>query len=96
MNQVISSVCELSIFYWFNKKYKIKKHENLRKIISFIIIFGVVKVEDYFHVSNLLLLMCNNFVMYVVIFYSGSVVKTKIQAFYNEPISVAELGRCPH
>ena len=27
--------------------------------------------------------------------YSGSVVKTKIQAFYNEPISVAELGRCP-
>ena len=28
--------------------------------------------------------------------YSGSVVKTKIQAFYNEPISVAELGRCPH
>lgn len=36
MNQVISSVCELSIFYWFNKKYKIKKHENLRKIISFI------------------------------------------------------------
>lgn len=40
MNQVISSVCELSIFYWFNKKYKIKKHENLRKIISFIIIFG--------------------------------------------------------
>ena len=28
-------------------------------------------------------------------FYSGSVVKTKIQAFYNEPISVAELGRCP-
>ena len=37
MNQVISSVCELSIFYWFNKKYKIKKHENLRKIISFTI-----------------------------------------------------------
>ena len=29
------------------------------------------------------------------ILYSGSVVKTKIQAFYNEPISVAELGRCP-
>lgn len=29
------------------------------------------------------------------IVYSGSVVKTKIQAFYNEPISVAELGRCP-
>ena len=29
------------------------------------------------------------------LFYSGSVVKTKIQAFYNEPISVAELGRCP-
>ena len=28
--------------------------------------------------------------------YSGSVVKTKTQAFYNEPISVAELGRCPH
>ena len=27
--------------------------------------------------------------------YNGSVVKTKIQAFYNEPISVAELGRCP-
>ena len=27
--------------------------------------------------------------------YSGSVVKQKIQAFYNEPISVAELGRCP-
>ena len=25
--------------------------------------------------------------------YSGSVVKTKIQAFYNEPIYVAELGR---
>ena len=24
--------------------------------------------------------------------YSGSVVKTKIQAFYNEPIYVAELG----
>ena len=30
-----------------------------------------------------------------VLYYSGSVVKTKIQAFYNEPISVAELGRCP-
>lgn len=30
-----------------------------------------------------------------VTLYSGSVVKTKIQAFYNEPISVAELGRCP-
>lgn len=29
------------------------------------------------------------------LYYSGSVVKTKIQAFYNEPISVAELGRCP-
>ena len=29
------------------------------------------------------------------VWYSGSVVKTKIQAFYNEPISVAELGRCP-
>jgi len=29
-------------------------------------------------------------------YYSGSVVKTKIQAFCNEPISVAELGRCPH
>lgn len=29
------------------------------------------------------------------VLYSGSVVKTKIQAFYNEPISVAELGRCP-
>ena len=28
-----------------------------------------------------------------VVSYSGSVVKTKIQAFYNEPISVAELGR---
>ena len=28
-------------------------------------------------------------------YYSGSVVKTKIQAFCNEPISVAELGRCP-
>ena len=28
--------------------------------------------------------------------YSGSVVKTKIQAFYNEPIYVAELGKCPH
>ncbi len=36
MNQVISSVCELSIFYWFNKKYKIKKHENLRKILYLI------------------------------------------------------------
>ena len=31
-----------------------------------------------------------------VVVYSGSVVKTKTQAFYNEPISVAELGRCPH
>ena len=30
------------------------------------------------------------------IVYSGSVVKTKIQAFYNEPIYVAELGKCPH
>ena len=30
-----------------------------------------------------------------IAYYSGSVVKTKIQAFYNEPISVAELGRCP-
>ena len=30
-----------------------------------------------------------------IVIYSGSVVKTKIQAFYNEPISVAELGRCP-
>ena len=28
--------------------------------------------------------------------YSGSVVKTKIQAFYNEPIYVAELGRGLH
>ena len=28
-------------------------------------------------------------------FYSGSVVKTKIQAFYNELIYVTELGRCP-
>ena len=27
-----------------------------------------------------------------VVSYSGSVVKTKIQAFYNEPIYVAELG----
>ena len=26
--------------------------------------------------------------------YSGSVVKTKIQAFYNEPMYVAKLGRC--
>ena len=25
-------------------------------------------------------------------FYSGSVVKTKIQTFFNEPIYVAELG----
>ncbi len=33
--------------------------------------------------------------IYLVTLYSGSVVKTKIQAFYNEPISVAELGRCP-
>ena len=31
----------------------------------------------------------------IIVDYSGSVVKTKIQAFYNEPISVAELGRCP-
>ena len=31
----------------------------------------------------------------LVLEYSGSVVKTEIQAFYNEPISVAELGRCP-
>ena len=28
--------------------------------------------------------------------YSGSVVKTKIQAFYNEPIYVAELRRDIH
>ena len=35
-----------------------------------------------------------DFVIFKV-YYSGSVVKTKIQAFYNEPISVAELGRCP-
>ena len=27
--------------------------------------------------------------------YSGSVVKTKIQAFYNEPIYVTELERYP-
>ena len=33
--------------------------------------------------------------MAIAMLYSGSVVKTKIQAFYNEPISVAELGRCP-
>lgn len=86
MNQVISSVCELSIFYWFNKKYKIKKHENLRKIISFIIIFGVVKVEDYFHVSNLLLLMCNNFVMYVVIFCLSYEQKIRTIMFRNMEI----------
>ena len=83
MNQVISSVCELSIFYWFNKKYKIKKHENLRKIISFIIIFGVVKVEDYFHVSNLLLLTCTNFVMYVVIFCFSYEQKVRTIMFRN-------------
>ena len=35
------------------------------------------------------------FMPVVLRLYSGSVVKTKIQAFYNEPISVAELGRCP-
>ena len=86
MNQVISSVCELSIFYWFNKKYKIKKHENLRKIISFIIIFGVVKVEDYFHVSNLLLLTCTNFVMYVVIFCLSYEQKIRTIMFRNMEI----------
>ena len=32
MNQVISSVCELSIFYWFNKKYKIRKLKKNNKL----------------------------------------------------------------
>lgn len=86
VNQIISSVCDLSIFYWFNKKYKVKNHEKLRKVISFIIIFGVVKVEDYFHVSNLLLLTCINFVMYVVIFFLSYGQKAKTIVFRNMEI----------
>ena len=45
-----------------------------------------MKVEDYFHVSNLLLLMCNNFVMYVVIFCLSYEQKIRTIMFRNMEI----------
>ena len=52
-------------------------------------VFRVEKTKDF-------TIMCNHHLRNMhPMLYSGSVVKTKIQAFYNEPISVAELGRCP-
>ena len=53
----------------------------------------IINVCKFFYLLIECFLCCK--LIQICAFYSGSVVKTKIQAFYNEPISVAELGRCP-
>ena len=53
-----------------------------------------IGIKAVFHIHYLSIWLVLTYAL-IALQYSGSVVKTKIQAFYNEPISVAELGRCP-
>lgn len=78
MNGVLSCVGDLAIFYWFNQRYKMKKRKEVRIVLSFLIILGVLLTENYFNINNLSLLVWINFGFYTLTFYLVYEEKSKV------------------
>jgi hypothetical protein len=78
VNGVLSCVGDLAIFYWFNQRYKMKKRKEVRIVLSFLIILGVLLTENYFNINNLSLLVWINFGFYTLTFYLVYEEKSKV------------------
>lgn len=68
MSGFFSSICDLYILYWFNRRYTMRKNKMMRIGVCFLVIWGICRVEDYFDIGSLPILVGIITLTYIAVF----------------------------